>query len=332
MINQIHWLRPYCLLLLIPMLVVLYMIWRHKPGTYVWQQICDKHLLNHLLVGRSRHRWLLFVWLSIAWVIAIIALAGPAWEKQPQPLYQSSQARVIVLDLSLAMYASDIKPDRLSRAKYKLRDMLQRNREGFIGLVVYTGEPFVVSPMTQDAATIQAMLPQLSPDIMPVEGSHLSAALDQAGELLKQAQLTKGQIIVIAASDPDVDAQATAQALWQKGYSTSILAVGTATGAPIATEQGFLKNNQGKVVVTKLNKPALQTVAAAGHGKLIELTNDDRDLNQLFVSNTQVHKNAPSTSAQTVAVLWRDEGYWLIVLLLPLVLLAFRRGWLNLLI
>jgi Ca-activated chloride channel family protein len=118
------------------------------------------------------------------------------WEKLPQPVFQTDQATVVVMDLSLSMNSSDLKPSRMERARFKVSDILAKQQEGVIGLVVFAGDAFVVSPLTRDGETISAMLPALKPDIMPVQGSRADLGLLKAAELLKQAGRMRGEVLL----------------------------------------------------------------------------------------------------------------------------------------
>src|SRR5262249_23313441 len=152
-----------------------------------WASICDEHLLNHLLVEKGRSTRYLFLFLFGSLFSLIISLAGPAWIQVPAPTYKQIQPRVILLDLSEAMLESDLSPNRLSRAKFKLHDLFKLPDIGQLGLIVFTGESFVASPLTDDAQTVDALLDSLSPDIMPVEGHRLDRALEEAKKLINQA-------------------------------------------------------------------------------------------------------------------------------------------------
>jgi Ca-activated chloride channel family protein len=167
---NLHFLRPEWLLL-IPFLALMLWLLR-KPGGSLqsWKKVCDDHLLAHLTAGKkvSGSRWPLIL-VGLAWLIGTIALAGPVWQKRPLPLFKATEARVIVLDLSRSMLATDLQPSRLHQARFKLADVLDRTEEGQVALVAYAGEAFVVSPLTQDAKTIQSMLGSLDPAIMPVQ-------------------------------------------------------------------------------------------------------------------------------------------------------------------
>ncbi len=324
-----HFLRPEWFLALLPLALLIG--WVRKPGSLdsAWRRVCDVNLLPYLLINPHQANARLPVWLLAAgWLIALIALADPVWEKRPQPVFRTDEARVVVLDLSRSMAASDPAPSRLERARYKAEDVLRRSREGQVGLVVFAGDAFVVSPLTSDAATITELLHALDPGLMPVQGSRADRGLRKAGELLSQAGAARGEILLIADGYEDRQTPEAARDLKRQGYTVSVLGVGTKEGAPLSNGTGgYVRDAAGATVVPRLDPPSLRMLAEAGGGRYATLTGDDADLDALLTPlvprlDTKVEQTGLKTDA------WRSRGPWLVVLLLPLAALAFRRGWL----
>ena len=270
-LDTFHFLRPWWLFGLLPMGWVLWRCLYLGHAGRSWRQLCDPHLLPHLLIGSDqaggKGPWVL---LGLGWTLAFVALAGPVWSKLPQPVVQSQAALVVVLDLSRSMDAQDVRPSRLTRAKHKVLDILKRRTEGQTALVVFAQEPFVVSPLTSDAKTIASMVPTLSTDLMPVQGSRPEHALDQADQLLDHGRIGKGEILLITDGGEGSSVRDTVDSLREKGRRVSILAVGTEEGAPVPVPRGgFLKDASGAIVIPKLDTDALQTLARSGGGRRI---------------------------------------------------------------
>ncbi|HEU4616436.1 MAG TPA: VWA domain-containing protein, partial [Gammaproteobacteria bacterium] len=265
-----------------------------------------------------------------AWILATLALAGPAWQRVPVPAFRTNEALVVALDLSRSMDAADLQPSRLARARLKLLSLLERRTGGQTGLVVFSANAFTVTPLTTDTRTISSLVGALTTDIMPSQGSYIEAGLDKAASLLKQANANEGEILLI--SDADVSAQALekARALRRDGIRTSVLAVGTENGAPIPERNGgFLTDRSGRVVVPRLDTRGLGELAQAAGGRFAVLTADDRDLDVLEpVQQAGAVEPPPSSDDAHKADVWLDGGRWLALLLLPLVAAGFRRGWL----
>lgn len=329
--ENFHFVRPLWLLALLPGAWLFWRLFRHHASGNAWQRVCDSHLLPFLLVGQEAKRrpWPLIA-LAAAWTLGVIALAGPAWSQLPQSLYRTQQTRVFVLDLSKSMDATDLQPNRISRARFKLLDMLKRSREGQSALVAFAGDAFTVTPLTDDTETIASLVPTLIPDLMPSQGSRLDRGLAVAGEVLAQAGALRADVIVLTDGAEDFSAtQNAAATLTRKGHHVHILAVGTPQGGPIPVNGGgFLKNNEGAIVIPQVDYSALQQIASDGAGRFTPMLNDDSDLRHVLPAASRDSGSAQNTSTRQT-VQWREEGPWFVLALLPLAAAAFRRGWLT---
>lgn len=330
--DQFHFLQPHWFLALIPLALLLWWLPRAGRAASHWQRACESHLLPYLLSKPVQAFSQLPLWLLAAgWLLAVVALADPSWQKQSQPVYRSQDAVVLVLDLSRSMLSADLTPSRLERARYKVADILNRRKEGLTGLVVFAGDAFTVAPLTNDARTIQALLTPLNPDLMPVQGSRADLGLRQAGKLLQQAGIARGDILLITDGYSDPHTVDVAADLQRQGYRLSVLGVGGDKPAPIPDGQGgFVRDNQGRVVMPTLDVAQLQRLTSAGGGRYSAITVSDADLAQVLPSAHQT-PDARMQSTQQMTDRWRSQGPWLVLALLPLAALAFRRGWLLLL-
>ena len=325
-----HLLRPWWLLALPFAVLAVWILWRRLANSQSWRAVCDEHLLPHLLVGPHGTRGLLpITLLSAGLAVAIAALCGPAWDTLEQPVYRAKTARVVILDLSASMDAGDAKPSRLARARFKVADALQHSADGQTGLVVFAGDAFVVSPLTDDAKTLLAMLPALTTEVVPSQGSRADLALEAALLLLQQGGAHQGSVLLVTDGINDKRATIAARKLRLSGFPVSVLAVGTEQGAPVPLPQGgFLKDRQGNIVVPKTDHAQLAQVAAEGGGRFASLTADSQDIQTLLRPDLATEFNLETELADRSAVDWRDEGPWLLLLLLPIAAMAFRRGWL----
>ena len=326
-----HFLRPFWLLAILPLALLLLILWRQRQaGASIWRGLVDPHLLPHLLVGEEgqSRRWPL-VLLGLGWSLAVLALAGPVWERLPQPVFSTASQRVILLDLSPSMNAADVPPSRLARARFELLDLLRASTEGQVALLAFGPEPFVVSPLTGDARTIAAQVPQLTTDLIPVPGSRRTdLALQQAGEMLERAQGQGGDIVLITDGVGELAASLeVAQRLQTAGHRLSVLAVGTTKGAPVpASTGGFVQDAAGGIQIARLQPEPLRELAKAGKGRYLEAEVGDRDTLALIAAGQERGERIEMTAL--TADQWREEGPWLLLALLPLAALAFRRGWL----
>jgi Ca-activated chloride channel family protein len=318
---------------LIPVLMLLWLLRQSGEQASAWQKVCDARLLPYLLDKSASRRFYLPLWLlASGGLLAVIALADPVWEQQEQPVFRNEAARVMVLDLSNSMLSPDLKPSRLIRARYKVTDILQQNLDGQTGLVVFAGDAFTVSPLTHDVDTIQALLSPLEPALMPSQGSRVDLGLRHAANLMRQAGILQGDILLITDGFDGQRALDAAAQVSGDGYRVSVLGVGTAAGAPIPTGRGgFLRDQQGDIVVPALEQAALRKLAAAGRGDFTVISSSDHDIDYLFSRmSSQTGEGSQETGMNTTV--WQSNGPWLAVLMLPLAALAFRRGWLLVLV
>jgi Ca-activated chloride channel family protein len=326
-LSEFHFIRPYWLLALMPAAAVLVLLLRNKLSRGNWAAVCDTALLPYLLQEKAANtsRKSLVLGAIMAF-LAILALAGPTFQRLPSPVFRNDSALVIALDLSRSMDAEDIKPSRLIRARYKIADLLQRRKDGQTALLVFAGDAFTVTPLTDDTETISSQLEALTTDIMPAQGNQAEAALNLAVQLLQQAGLPKGEILLITDGVEADAALATAKRLNE--YDLSVLGVGTAEGAPIAQPNGgFLKDEHGAIVVPKLNQEQLGALAGKGGGVYQTLTADDSDIEKVLANlNTAVPDGKGHSENQLLIDLWDDLGPWIVLALLPLAAFSFRRG------
>ncbi|MFQ5580018.1 MAG: VWA domain-containing protein [Nitrospiria bacterium] len=332
MMNNFHFLRPAWFMLL-PLLVwLLWLYSRRQAASRSWQAACDPALLPHLLIGdseRPKSRSGSF-FTAICGGLVLVALAGPAWKQLEQPVFRDQSALVLVLDLSRSMNATDITPSRLIRARHKVIDILKRRREGQTALVIYAADAFVVSPLTQDAATIISQVSALDTTLLPRQGSRLDLALKKSAQLLKQSGSPKGQLLMITDGLENVPKEGITTSLAllkEQGVRVSVLGVGSTEGAPIKLAQGgFLRDKKEAIVISKLDESALIKMSKQGGGSYHRLSLDDRDIRPFFEAPTAGKFEEQEEQATLKADRWREEGPWLLLLLLPFAALAFRRG------
>ncbi|OQX16586.1 MAG: hypothetical protein BWK73_03175 [Thiothrix lacustris] len=332
MLNNLHFLHPEWLWLLLMLPLVLGMKWLQARQQGGWERLVDKQLMPFVLSGTpGSWGWLPLAWLSLALLVAIVAMAGPAWEKREVPVFRDQQALVVAMDFSASMYADDEKPNRITLARFKLLDILNARQDAQNGLVVFAGDAFVVSPLTDDVATIQEQVKNLAPDIMPAPGSLLTPAIERSVELLQQAGMKTGSILLMTDGVADTEAAVTAadKALGM-GYNVSVLSLGKADGAAIPRPRGgFLLDNAGKTVIATVNLDDLARIAKAGGGIFTQAALGDADVNALSQQWQAFGQQQLNKSQDRQTDAWVNEGYWLVLLLLPLAALTFRRGWLG---
>lgn len=321
---SLHFIRPEWLLALLPLAIILWMLWRQHQTNSAWNRYIAPHLAKILVTeGSQKSRRPLHI-LAFSWFIATLALAGPALNKQSLPVFAAEQGRVLMMDMSVSMFATDLAPNRLTQAKFRATDLLRSLKEGETGLIAFAGDAFTISPLTRDTGTLLNLLPTLSPEIMPVLGSNLAAALTQAKNLLAQGGHLRGDIIVMTDGITPKQFDEANSVLTGSQYRLAIMGFGSPQGAPIRLPDGQLqRDSSNEVVVAKTDFGLLQKLADNHNGIMIPNRADGEDLVQLqhWLSDSGDAK-ATDLDGET----WQDLGPYLALLLLAPALLSFRQG------
>jgi len=322
--TQFHFMRPEWLLLLIPTLIFAGLTLRHTLNRGSWDQHIDPALQDYMLDQTSENsRKGITSLLGLLWIVAVLALAGPTWERKPVPLVSNPHALVILMDMSLSMKAQDIAPDRAVRAIRKATDIMRAREDGVTAVIAYAGDAHTVVPFTDDSKTIEHLLQSLSPEIMPKLGSRPDKAIEQASKLMTDAGVNKADFLMITdgIQNRDID---RIQAVLPNQVKLSAIVVGTAEGAPIPVgDQGFLKDDSGTIVLPRLDTQPFNNLYDTVGSPWRMISYDDSDWRSMIsVINPE---DIGEEQEQTLEV-WEDAGYWLIFLLLPVALYNFRRG------
>lgn len=301
MIAEFHWLRPWWLLAFIPVLVFAVYWWFRPQKQNDWQHICDKPLLNYLKHVQSNRQWIA-TWFTIVWSLScmVLALAGPSWHRDKLHLGQVQKPVMILLELSTHMMLDDISPSRLDRAKFLVQDWLKNYPDIQWGMMVFSKMPFLVSPLTSDTQNILNFLPILSPQLLPVNGYDLQYSLNKSLEVMAQAGVKNGKVIVISTHMPSTNDLKTIEILSKEGIEIAWV------------EDAPLSKNHLMNIYTKLF--SLWNIRYASEMGSIWLKKG-------FIDQSKYHRS------QNEVWQWKDEGRWFLWLgMMPLVL-VFRKGW-----
>jgi Mg-chelatase subunit ChlD len=315
-LSQFRFLRPWWLLALLPVLWLVWMIRRHQDAARPWRGVIDDHLLPHLLAeGESRRRLQPVHVLLPTWLLATLALSGPAWQREPAPFADDEAALVIAIEVTPTMLAQDIQPSRLARASQKVHDLLAQRTGTRTALVAYAGSAHLVMPLTRDADLIGRFAAELSPAIMPMPGDAPAEALLLAAEQLRKSGL-RGSILLITDGVPAEQLPQLAAHRKQGGVPVQLLAVAAEPGVPLPP---------GSPPAPALDRAALDKAADALDATLTVVSPDDRDVRWLARHTKTSIVTAP---AGQTGERWKDAGYWLVFAVAGLALMWFRPGWL----
>jgi len=328
-LRQFHFLQPMWLFALAALPLLLWLGARGSAAEQELSRLVDAELLPHLLHGRASNRRLPFGLFALGWLLGVLALAGPTWSRIAQPLYTDRPAQVVAISLSQSMLARDVAPSRIDRARYKAHDLLTSNSDGLNALIGYAGESFVVAPLTSDAHSLNELLDAMAPNTMPVDGNNAAQAIAQAVALIHDTKADAGSLVLLT-DTADATAQEAARKALAAGVHVSVLGVGTTQGGPVPLGDGsFLHDAQGNLALARRDDAALGALAAAGGGAYVPMSDDGRDIAALHAQLQPAHQATVMAGQQGDE--WQDRGPWLLLPLLLIAALAFRRGWLLLL-
>jgi Ca-activated chloride channel homolog len=329
MFAEFHFLRPSWLLALIPALLLALLLYGYRREQSPWHSLIAAHLQPVLLSSKQflTKQPLMLPTLLLCWLISVVALAGPSWQKLPQPAFALKKATVLVVDMSMSMRATDMLPDRLTQQRFKALDFAQQLKEGELGLLSFAGDAFVIAPLTPDHNNISLLIPDLKPEIMPVQGSNLLAALLQADKLLTQAGYPRGDVVVFTDGFDNNSYSEIQKQLNQWPHRLSILAFGSTEGAPVKLANGeLLKNNQGAVILPKVPQQQLASLAKRHNGVYANASIDGQGLQQILAQAPLSALDSAEQLQQIQGDQWQDGAIYLVWLLIPILLWQRRSG------
>ncbi|MEY2828924.1 MAG: hypothetical protein RIQ33_782 [Bacteroidota bacterium] len=281
--------HPYYLNLLIalPILALVY-AWYWWSKTKSIKKIGDAALIKELMPQykplKSLAKFML-MWLALASLI--IALANPQMGSRLEKVKRKGIDVFIALDVSKSMMAEDVKPNRLTRAKQAVKNLIDNLENDRIGLIIFAGRSYLQMPLTVDYSAASLYLNNATCDMVPSQGTAIGAAIDQANESYQtKDKKHKALIIITDGENHEDDAIEAAQSAANEGVQIFTVGVGSNQGAPIPVYVGgvqtdFKKDENGSIVLSKLNEEALKEIATAGKGRYFQLTNSQDEIKSL---------------------------------------------------
>lgn len=322
MIWDFHFLRPWWLLGVVFAVGLLLVATRQNDIRARWKGMIAPHLLDHLLIsGSEASRFQPYHLAVVLAIIGSIAVAGPTWEREKPPFVADTAPLVIAVDLSPTMDAIDITPSRLGRAKLKIHDIIALRKGARTALVAYSGSAHLVLPLTEDASLVATYADALETRIMPVAGRSIGTAVDFADNLLS-AEEASGTILLMTDA---VDSGAiTALNRGDRPNGVIVLGIGTPEGGPVKAPDGsFVSDSSGARLFPKLDVDAFNRLKSQTDADVATVSTDDRDV-KWIAERIQTHFEQQIADGNAR---WKDMGWWLMILLVPLTAFFFRRGW-----
>ncbi len=313
--------------------VLLLLVWHtHKRRRSILARFASSQALARIAPGAAPGRRIVkSVLLLLALASLVVALAGPQYGYTWQTIERKGVSLVVALDCSKSMLASDIKPDRLKRAKREILDLLGMLQGDKIGLVAFAGTAFLQCPLTLDYSAFNIFLDALSPDFLPVGGTDLAGAINTSVKAFAtKANSDKAVILITDGESTTPGVIDAAKKAAEENIKIFCIGVGSPEGAPVPDGKGgFTKDTSGNTVHTRLDEDTLKKVAAITGGSYVRSVTGDMDLDAIY--KQQIRSSMKSSTLETNRrKLYTDRYQWFLglavfFLLLELLLPASRR-------
>ena len=325
-----HFDRPlWLLILLIPAVVYLWLrLTSPRHDTDRYRNYADAHLLPFLLgireVVSAQQRRHFLRWAAL-WSLLACAMAGPRWDYTDIHLFRPGNDLLILLDISQSMNTSDVSPNRLTRARQEIVDIIRENRNARIGLVAFATLAHVVAPLTEDTQSLHALLPALTSDLTELKGSRLTEALIRAKNLFSGQPHASGKHVLVI-TDGDFGDQAhedLLQQLTRQDIKVHVMGIGTKQGGAVLTSEGrALRERSGGEILTRLDEASLKKIAEKGNGIYVNADFNDADTHAILAI---VKRHSPAAKeAEEKTRVWNDRFYGLVALVMIVLLPGYR--------
>lgn len=318
--------HPFVLhfLWLVPLTAILFIVY-NRQKTRALERFADPELRIRLTGELQKGRRILrSACLLAALILLILALAGPRWGSHYQEVSQKGVDIMIVLDVSRSMLVEDVKPDRLERAKREISDFIRVVQGDRVGLVAFAGAAYTQCPLTLDYGALAMFLTALSPDMVPVPGTDLGAALETAMSSFDATSETDKVILLITdGEDNENRGLDAAREAAKKGIKIFVFGIGDLSGGPIPSANGkggFKKDADGQLVLSRLNEEGLKKIALTTGGTYVRSVAGDLDLDILYFEGIKERTEAADLKSGKIKVY--EERFYLFVLVAFILLLV----------
>ena len=307
------------LLLLVPVMIIVFAILMHlrkRTLRHFGNIETVKHLLRDVSSWRVKAKVSLFV---LAYALMVVAAARPQFGAKLREEKSEGVEMMFVVDVSNSMLAEDFTPNRLDRTRYAIDKLFASLNQDRVGVVVFAGEAKVQLPITTDYRMARSFAKRLSPSLVEVQGTDVSDAIDLASLSFSQREGASRVMILITDGEAhDSDALRAAERAAERGIRIFAIGIGSPQGAPIKIGGEFIKDENGEMVVSRLNEELLQEIADKGNGAYIRASNAEFGLSEIVNEIEKMEKTELSTLRFDE---YNEQFYWILWVALGLLLL-----------
>ena len=296
--------------------LIFFMVWGVKKKHQLTQKFCGTPLLSKLVQpGIIKRQQSKNIFIILAILFLFLALTRPRWGYQWEDLHQRGVDVIVALDVSTSMLAEDIKPNRLERAKRKISDLLDMMDGDRVGLVAFAGTSFVQCPLTLDYGAARIFLSAIDTQLIPVQGTALGEAIESSVKAFRtREKKSKALILITDGEDQTGKALSAAKSAGEQGVKVYTIGIGGEIGAPIpdsSNNGGFRKNQNGEVIVSKLDEKTLQQIALETGGSYVRSVTGDIDLKTIYKDQIKKHIKKKELKSERRKI-WQERFQWFI--------------------
>ena len=315
------------LLFILPVLLLFY-IYIAKARKRAIKKYGAPELISSLMPEASSKRVRLkYFFMFLAITVIIFIIAGPQFGSKLETVKRQGIEVMVCLDVSNSMLAQDIAPNRLEKAKQMLSRLTDDLNNDKMGLIVFAGDAFTQVPITSDHISAKMFLSSINPSIVSTQGTAIESAIELSMRSFTPDEKSSKTIVIITDGEThEGDAVKAAAAAAEKGVKVNVIGIGLPKGAPISVSNNdYMKDNAGNVVITQLNEPMCQEIAQAGNGLYVRADNSNSALKALQSELSKMSKSEVESQAYSEY----DEQFptlaWIILALLILEFLTSER-------
>jgi Ca-activated chloride channel family protein len=282
-------------LLIIPVLI-LFFIWSRIARKRALRRFGNEEILKFLMPFASKNRpRFKYLVLMLALAFIIVGISRPQYGSKLKKVKREGIELVIALDVSNSMMAEDIQPNRLDRSKLAISRLIDKLKDDKIGLIVFAGDAYTQLPITSDYNSAKLFLSSINTQIVPKQGTAIGSAIELATRsFTPDSKANKAIIVITDGENHEDDAVSAAKIAVENGIVVHTIGMGLPQGSPIPVlrngQKEYLKDNEGNVVITKLDEAMLEQIANAGNGVYVRANNAQVGLNTLFDEINKLEK------------------------------------------
>lgn len=324
--NLFHFLRPEWLWLFIPLFLLTLSGFFTRNTKQKWPQYIEKHLRPFMI--QKGNRFARTAPLIINFILSsliIIAIAGPTWKKTDIPGAKNEAILLIGMDLSQSMMCEDISPNRLERAKFIVKDLLDANPGSGVGLVAFAGTAHTVVTPCDDYNLILYQLESLVPGVMPLQGTNITHLLTLSDSTLSRSK-APGTLLIITDAIDEKQKQQIIEFTERTPHHVELLCLASTNGAQIpSSENGQYFTKNGESVISRLDQNILFELQANPKVGVYTFSFDKDNIIQIAekVRKNLIYRDPDGGSAED----WEEMGFVLLWIVMVFLVLWFRKGW-----